>query len=521
MGRSWLCIKILATIRFWSTEQDVTVAGLSTSDFAVCCRIGWPHSLSLSLLGRLRSAGLGLFGMNAQNVLAIIISAFGIQTCVALRTLKWNFTGGTQNLNLFDSNFVDQNSVVINFACSDQEIARFYSALSGGYVQGDDNIAQNTYNFAICSLLLPGATGAKSWQNEAVKILSEVTTNYATFSLVTESPPFRRYCYTFDLLKPYLNATFQKAFADFAEKLISDATKWDNPLKKDPDVGNHATSVAALRGVCAQAINNLTAVEETKNIYISYLLSLNENVYQNGTTYDFYHRDALFYQVEDLKDYLELALRMPDGFYTQDQWVLLERATYFLKQFYIPVCLPHCVYHREFMATLYPIDQTTLHPDLYCNLWPVSNVSGNGSADAFFEFARIPFVSVRSWTDFLASKAYYTKHSSNVALLAIPYGIYVGAATFGPFDSADVDLGKVAAYTMRSIDFPNSTVCGGRTSLETGSVSPQGPSASPIPSPSRSRAAPPPCTFAAAKLLAGLMAALLVGVLGDAVLPRA
>ena len=91
---------------------------------------------------------------------------------------------------------------------------------------------------------------------------------------------------------------------------------------------------------------------------------------------------------------------MPDDFYTQDQWKMIERAIYFVKQFYIGT-----VTHREFVTTSYLPDQTTLHGDLYNKLWVPD--------DFFMYFVRIPFVSVRGWTIGLGYLALAKKHAAS------------------------------------------------------------------------------------------------------------
>ena len=337
--------------------------------------------------------------------IALLLAVVLVSPSVAQRSLRWN-VGSNHS---FDSpGFRAINADTINFACGDDQLSQFFGALSQGYVQGDDTIAQATYSLAICSYLRPSAANAGAARIKAISNLKAVVSSYRPFSSILEGSTFRRYCYTYDLLKPDLDTSTQQSFARLVGKLISDATAWLKSTKTNIQRDNYASNIAAMRGICAQTINNSSSVAETISNFISPLLSTDErvsNIYQNGTSYDFFGRDALFYHLSTVSNYVELALRMPDGFFSNDQWRRIERATYFVKQFYLPACLPKCVYHREFMTTQYSADKTTLHPDLYNTTWPGPN---NGfSPDSFLQISRIPFVSVRPWTKPLASLVHF------------------------------------------------------------------------------------------------------------------
>ena len=335
--------------------------------------------------------------MRAQ-IRALVLLAICTSCSCAQRTLKWNVTLNNSFLN---GRFYAMNAQAIDFACSDQRISAFLSADMGQYVQGDDTQAQNTYQLAMCSYLRPTTAVVMAARNVAITNLQIVVSKYTPFNNIEMGYPFLRYCYTFDLLKPDLTASMQLKFAAFVRTLIYDATSWLNGVKSHPLRDNFASNVASMMGICAQAIQSSTLVAETQSVYIASLLSPDQNlanIYQNGTTYDFFVRDALDYDVATVLSFIELALRMPDGFFTADQWQLIERGIYFVKQFYLPACLPNCVYHREFMTTQYPPDQTSLHVALYGTIWP----SGGYSGDFFMYMARIPFLSVRPWTTPLA-----------------------------------------------------------------------------------------------------------------------
>ena len=324
----------------------------------------------------------------------VVILIMSVSKNAAQRTLKWNVTW---NSSIFADSFRSANADVINLACRDPVLSSALSTSTGTYVQGSDSIAQATYVLAMCSYLRPNASAAVKARIAANTTLQAVANNYRTFSNVNDATPFLRYCCIYDLLKPDLSAEAQQNFTKFVGKLIYDATAYLNNKEFHLQRDNIATTVVTLRAICAQAINNVSSVAETRTRYISSLLSPDEtvaNLYQNGTSYDFFARDALFYHVGTVTSFVELARRMPDGFFTKDQWQLVERAIYFVKQFYLPACMPACVFHREFMTTQYAPDQTTLHGNLYGTIWP--NISFQ--ATPFMYLSRISFVSVRSWT---------------------------------------------------------------------------------------------------------------------------
>ena len=332
------------------------------------------------------------------RIQTLVLLAVYSSTCFAQRTLKWNVTW---NNSFSNSRFDAMNAPAINFACSDQQIYSYVNTAMKDYTQGDDGQAQNTYQLAMCSYLRPNTTAGVVARIMAISNLQVVIWMYTPFNNVNMGYPFLRYCYTYDLLKPDLNLTMQLTFTAFVRTLIHNATSWLNVVKSHPLRDNFASNVASMMGICAQAIQSSTLVAETQSVYIASLLSPDQNlanIYQNGTTYDFFVRDALDYDVATVLSFIELALRMPDGFFTADQWQLIERGIYFVKQFYLPACLPNCVYHREFMTTQYPPDQTSLHVALYGTIWP----SGGYSGDFFMYMARIPFLSVRAWTSPLA-----------------------------------------------------------------------------------------------------------------------
>jgi hypothetical protein len=139
-------------------------------------------------------------------------------------------------------------------------------------------------------------------------------------------------------------------------------------------------------------------------------------------------------------------LWMPDYFYTPDQWQLVERAIYFVKQFY-----NGSVTHREFMTTSYLPDQTKIHVNLYGTIWPY-DAWGGIAGDSFMCLARIPFVSVRPWTSKVGDLSYGKQHSLIWVMLGIAFGIYNGTTSFGAYDAIGNDFGKVAVYVMRDVD---------------------------------------------------------------------
>ena len=87
---------------------------------------------------------------------------------------------------------------------------------------------------------------------------------------------------------------------------------------------------------------------------------------------------------------------MPDGFFYQEQWRLIERSVYFLKQFY-----DGSFTHMEFMTTEYPPDQTWIHGKMFNVRWPLI-IGMEIGGDLIMYAARIPFIPIRSWVSILS-----------------------------------------------------------------------------------------------------------------------
>ena len=117
---------------------------------------------------------------------------------------------------------------------------------------------------------------------------------------------------------------------------------------------NWATSIASVIAICAQSVGDATNVAAAQSKFLSVQLSPNQaiaNIFDDGTSYDFKGRDALFYHAVTVGNFCDIARHMPDGYYTKAQWQLIERSIYFVQQFYVVPNvqnLPDLVYHREF-----------------------------------------------------------------------------------------------------------------------------------------------------------------------------
>ena len=366
------------------------------------------------------------------------------------RTLRW----GNQTVSMFDAKFA--SAAAVAFACSDAQLLAHQAAATVPFVPGDGTIAQATLDLALCSYLRANAT--TTIRATAIANLRTTVAGFYGITVVQELGAFQQYCHAYDALKPDLDAATARSFAAFVPTLLANADAFLVGVKGQGCRDNFASGVAALWAVCAQAINSTALVRQAQTQYVARLLSADPsttNLYADGTSFDFWGRDALFYHVGTLSNWVSLATRMPDGFLTRAQWGLIERGIYFLRQFYLPACLPACVYHREFIASQYAPDKTTLHGDLYGTIWP--NVSFQ--ANPFLYAARVPFVSVRAWTPALAPLSFAQGHTPDWSLGVIPYGQYNGALGFSAmYDAwAGVNASQVCAYAMRAVDSPNYT----------------------------------------------------------------
>jgi hypothetical protein len=228
------------------------------------------------------------------------------------------------------------------------------------------------YGLSLCTYLRPTATAAVSSKAAVVSAIKAAAAQYAPFGKIDHSVSFKQLCISYDLLEPDLDASTISAFKGMVAKLIPDSQAFLSAAKPKNNIqDNFASSVAAMNSICAQAVGDFTNVAAMKTKILNVGLSPNQaitNLYDNGESYDLDERDALFYHAVTVGNFADLARHMPDRFYTQDQWKLIERGIYYTQQFYV---VPNVqkqaalVYHREFMTTHYPPDQTTLHGNLY------------------------------------------------------------------------------------------------------------------------------------------------------------
>jgi len=306
---------------------------------------------------------------------ALLMLALHTSSCVAQRNLNWNsFFDNGQVSSSFLAN-TDNAYAITRFSCADAVFTNFGNVLAGGYVQGSTPVAQAAYGLGLCSYLRPTATGAVSAKASAISTLQAAASQYAPFSAIDHTVAFKQLCITFDLLRPDLDAATVTAFKGLVAKLIPDGLAFLGAVKpKNFIQDNYASSIASMNAICAQTIGDATNVAAAQTKFLSVELSSNQavaNIFDDGTSYDFKGRDAMFYHAVTVSSYCDIARHMPDKYLTPDQWKLIERGIYFVQQFYVVPNVQNqaaLVYHREFMTTQYPPDQTTLHGDLYAHL---------------------------------------------------------------------------------------------------------------------------------------------------------
>ena len=294
-------------------------------------------------------------------------------SCAAQRTLNWNaFFDGTGKVSSSFLANADNTYAISRFACADTVLAAFSTTLAGGYSQGSPPIAQAVYSILMCSYVLPTATNMATYKATALSVLKASADKYTPINGIDHTVAFKQLCITYDLVEPDLDAATVTAFKGMVAKLIPDGLAFLAAAKPKSFIqDNYASSIASMNAICAQAVGDTTNVAAQMTKILSVNLSPDQsvaNIFDDGTSYDFKGRDALFYHAVTVSNFCDLARHMPDKFFTTDQWKLIERGIYFTQQFYVVPNVenqPTLVYHREFMATLYPPDQTTLHGDLY------------------------------------------------------------------------------------------------------------------------------------------------------------
>ena len=254
---------------------------------------------------------------------------------------------------------------------------------------------------------------------------------------------------TVKVVKPDLDAATYSSFAAFTPTLIKGVMNYWWFYKYGESWDNWGTQSIAFATICAQATSNAAIVAQAQT-NITRLLGSDAyglgNLYNNGTSWDFFGRDALFYQAVTVGAFVDMATFMPNYFYTVAQWQRIERALTYIQQFTPSACAVNpttCVWHREFVATTYSGDKT-LHATLYNKTWV------DGGANSVFLYGRVPFLSARPWTDaWWKVTGFLNHHTASWGLRTVPFGIYQGTTTFGAYDNAGNNFAQVAVYVMR------------------------------------------------------------------------
>ena len=308
-------------------------------------------------------------------VAVIAILSLHISSCVAVRGLNWNtfFDSAGQVSSSFLAN-ADNSYAITRFACADTVLTAFSNTFANGYVQGSPQIGEAVYALGLCSYVRPTAPNMQTYKTTAINMLKAAATQYTPINTITHTVPFKQLCIAYDLLEPDLDAATVTGFKGMVAKLIPDGLAYLAAAKpKNFIQDNFASSIASMNAICAQAIGDTTNVAAQMTKILSVNLSPDQsiaNIYDDGTSYDFKGRDALFYHAVTVTNFCDLARHMPDQFFTPDQWKLIERGIYFTQQFYVVPNVekqPALVYHREFMDSLYAPDKTGLHGDLYAS----------------------------------------------------------------------------------------------------------------------------------------------------------
>ena len=356
-----------------------------------------------------------------------------------------------------DYNFNGNNSKAILFVCSDTLMSSYLSyASQSPYTAYNGTIAANTFYAAMCAYLRPNATLAAASKAKVIQNIITIASVYYPVALINIEGACRQICMAFDLVRPDLDVSTILLFSTgFVEKLLPDFTAWEIKNKGAANRDNFLGNLAGVQGVCAQAVNNSLWLNNLK-VNLTRQFSHDESVssvFVNGTSYDVQWRDALFYHIGAMSKYIILATFLPDYFFTADQWQMMERGVWFLKQFY-----NQSVSHREFLGSQYTVKvngtnvngDISLHPTLYNHTWLYSD------GDGFMYSAYVPFPSVRNWTYArIGTWKYGSGHTPSNIFTGLPYGLYDNSnVSFGgAYDNLTNDFSLVGTWVMRPVDY--------------------------------------------------------------------
>jgi len=426
---------------------DVLTAGSAPANPSL------PDILDLSLLQDNLAQTALVAAAPVESPAGVSDSSLFVQASAAsqTRTLRWWADNTTDNLfNGNTASWLAAAATPINFMCSDAAILTYITGANVTFAVTNTGMAESTFDLAICSYLRPAATNAGVARTLAIANLNKVVASYTGPTSIDQVQPLLRYCLAYDLLKPDLDAATYSAFATFGPKLINGVLNYWWLTKSTEPEDNWGTQSISFAAVCAQATSNAAVIAQAQT-NVTRLLGSDvygvANLYNNGTSWDFFGRDALFYQAVTLQAFVDMATFIPNYFYTVAQWQRIERALTYMQQFTPSACASNpttCVWHREFIATTYAPDKTTLHGNLYNKTWV------DGGANSIFLYGRVPFLSVRPWADaWWKYPSFIGKHSPYWALRTVPYGIYQGTTTFGAYDNVGNNFAQVAVYVMR------------------------------------------------------------------------
>ena len=189
----------------------------------------------------------------------------------------------------------------------------------------------------------------------------------------------------YDLMRPILvnttNASSIQLMDGFLYTLISAGDAFI--VGREPN--SWVTLYLNIRGLSAVVLADRALITQTYALIDADIIY---NIYSDGSSLDFYERDALHYHVYDMQSWLNIAMQAPQ-LLSPTAMALIEAGCNFVRPYYLGLII-----HIEFLNSVVAFDITRRLAGLaaYQNLpWD------NTQAINILQFARLLFPSVASW----------------------------------------------------------------------------------------------------------------------------
>lgn len=195
----------------------------------------------------------------------------------------------------------------------------------------------------------------------------------------------------YDLMRPTItNASMILLMDSFLRELIAKGDVYPNPPVPD----NHIAWRFTTRALASVVLNDSMLITTSRELIDQFIIY---NLFSDGSSYDFYARDALYYHVYNLEALIIIVLQAPQVF-TETGLALIEAALNFIQPYY-----EGTKQHIEFLDSPIFFDYVRREaglPDFQNVPWVPSK------ANTLLEESRVAFPSVNAWASGVPASTY-------------------------------------------------------------------------------------------------------------------